>query len=354
LCSASESKVIAAISTSASDVIPANSDSGGRRETPDIWVVTDGNAGNENQAVALAEAVGGQIAVHRLPLRPSWLVPFDRFRPPARFGLGGPPWPMLAIGAGRRSAAAVLAVGRAARGPTRLVQILRPGCGAARFDLVVTPRHDRYRGTNGIGTRGALSRVTPARLAEAATAWSSRFAGLPRPLVAVLIGGPSRSVPLPDGAMAGVAEALDGLLASGAGLMVTASRRTTPADAETLRAVLAGRPAHLWDGTGDNPYFAYLALADAILVTCDSIGMASDAASTGNPVHILHWAPLPRRLRRFHDGLAADGIARPYAGRIEHWSYLPLDDTAQVAARVRAMLQRDGVSLEAADATALI
>ena len=42
----------------------------------------------------------------------------------------------------------------------------------------------------------------------------------------------------------------------------------------------------LWDGTGDNPYFAFLALADAIVVTEDSVNMVTEAAGTGKPVYV--------------------------------------------------------------------
>ena len=41
----------------------------------------------------------------------------------------------------------------------------------------------------------------------------------------------------------------------------------------------------IWDGTGANPYFAFLHHADHVLVTEDSANMAAEAASTAKPVH---------------------------------------------------------------------
>src|SRR3546814_15726728 len=69
--------------------------------------------------------------------------------------------------------------------------------------------------------------------------------------------------------------------------MVTPSRRTGPDNEAILRARLAGLPAEIWDGEGENPYFAYLGLADAILVTADSVNMVCEAASTGKPVYVI-------------------------------------------------------------------
>ena len=43
--------------------------------------------------------------------------------------------------------------------------------------------------------------------------------------------------------------------------------------------MLTGDNVTIWDGAGDNPYFAYLAFADHVLVTEDSASMVSEAAN---------------------------------------------------------------------------
>jgi mitochondrial fission protein ELM1 len=94
----------------------------------------------------------------------------------------------------------------------------------------------------------------------------------------------------------------------------------------------------VWDGEGENPYFGLLALADAIIVTMDSVSMVSEAAATAASVLV---APLPGKSRRiglFLDGLTADGRIRPFAGRLEMWPTAPLDDTPIAAAAMRQRL----------------
>src|SRR3546814_15562002 len=82
--------------------------------------------------------------------------------------------------------------------------------------------------------------------------------------------------------MGDLAETLSDLArARGVGLTVTPRRRTGPDNEPILRARLAGLRAEIWAGEGENPYFAYLGLADAILVTADSVNMVYEAASTG-------------------------------------------------------------------------
>src|SRR6202008_277745 len=118
----------------------------------------------------------------------------------------------------------------------------------------------------------------------------------------------------------------------GAGLLVTPSRRTGAEGERILRERLAGVPATIGDGSGENPYFAFLALADAIVVTEDSVSMVTEAASTGKPVHVARLEGGSRNFRRFHEAMAAAGVTRPFTGALEEWSYQPPDDTARIGA----------------------
>ena len=83
-----------------------------------------------------------------------------------------------------------------------------------------------------------------------------------------------------------------------------------------------------------NPYFAFLATADVILVTEDSANMPAEAAATGRPVYLLDMDGRQARKQRFHAELAERGIARRFEGRLETWSYAPLRETERLAAEV--------------------
>ena len=76
-----------------------------------------------------------------------------------------------------------------------------------------------------------------------------------------------------------------------------------------------GTNAYVWNGQGENPYFGLLALADAILVTCESTNMAIEAAATGKPVYIVDIPGGDPKFDRLHASLKARGITRPFAGK---------------------------------------
>ncbi|MEE8332664.1 MAG: mitochondrial fission ELM1 family protein, partial [Alphaproteobacteria bacterium] len=248
------------------------------------WVLSDGKAGMESQCLGLAGALGLTPEIKRISPRAPW-----KFLPPQLWpwpllapGPGGdrltPPWPDLLIATGRQAVAPSIAIRRAAAGATVTVQIQNPRVSPARFDVVITPEHDGLAGPNVVTTLGSLHGVTAARLDEAAAAFADRYAALPRPLVAVLIGGANRQYRMPPacadrlGAM--LAEAAT---ASGAGLIITPSRRTSAKNMRRIAAHLKDVPTDIWDGDGDNPYCAMLGLADAIVVTGDSVNMMTEA-----------------------------------------------------------------------------
>lgn len=313
-----------------------------------IWAVSDGRAGIEAQAVGLAQAVArlrpARVTVKRLAFRragrrPWWLHlrPLHDLEPASAVA---PPWPDLWIGCGRASVALSMRVRRWSEGKTFVVQLQDPRAPAGAFDLVVPPRHDGLAGPNVWPIVGSPHRLTPERLTEEARAFEAMLAPLPRPRVAVLVGGKSKAFDLPPARAAALAREIgDAVGAAGGSVMVTFSRRTPDAARAVLGPRLADLPGVVWNGEGANPYFAFLEAADHILVTEDSTNMAAEAASTGKPVHILGLPGESAKFRRFHAELAETGASRPFDGRLETWTYTPLRETDRAAREVLSRME---------------
>lgn len=311
-----------------------------------VWVLTEGHIGMENQARGLAEAMGADPVVKRLYPRFPWRILPPRLWPSPLRAPGpdgdalAPPWPDVLITCGKRATAPSVAIRKASGGHSFTVHIQDPPMPASAFDLVVVPAHDRLRGPNVLVTQAAVHRVTRARLDEAAAALASQVEAIPHPRVAVLIGGSNRKHKVAETAFEQLGEALAGLARdAGAGLLVTPSRRTGAANEAILRWHLSGLPAQVWDGSGENPYFGYLGLADHVVVSRDSVSMVSEACATGKPVYTVRLGTNSRRLDAFHQTLERAGIARPFEGTLESWTYEPPDDTAKAAIEILARLK---------------
>ncbi|MDA0229108.1 MAG: mitochondrial fission ELM1 family protein [Proteobacteria bacterium] len=311
------------------------------------WVLSEGMAGTENQCLALAAALGLKPEIKRAAAKKPWLWLGAAMAalPPWLLAQGhyslAPPWPDLVIASGRKCAGLALAIQRASRGRTFTVFVQNPRLGLARFDLIVVPRHDGIVGANIFTTRGALSRVNAVALNAAAAEFAPAFADLPRPLVACLIGGASRRHRFTSADGRALGEALAKLSAeTGGGLLITPSRRTPAPSFAALEVALDGAPAYIWRGKGANPYLGFLAVANAVLVTGDSVSMVSDACASGKPVHIFPVAGRrSARFSRFFAALEAEDAVRPFTGSVESRDYEPLNDCTLAADEIHRRLE---------------
>ncbi|HEY8963009.1 MAG TPA: mitochondrial fission ELM1 family protein [Alphaproteobacteria bacterium] len=313
-------------------------------KTLSVWVLVErGLTGTEKQCVAVAEALGVEPLVKRISLRNPWRFLSPYINIGIRFGFGEkitPPWPDVLICGGRKSVGLALWIKKMSHDRTFTVCILDPKVHRHKFDLIATPVHDDLKGPNVIQIIGAPNNLTPKRLQEAEIKWVPTFAHLPKPRVAVLIGGSSRTHTMRQSNMEKLAAHLKTLNDCGYGLMITASRRTGDDNTRILRETLAGTNAYIWDGQGDNPYEGFLALADAIIVTSDSVSMLSEAATTGKPVYRFDISGGSARFDAFQVLLDLKGITRNLneyqKGKLEFWRYPPLNDAADVAAKIKA------------------
>lgn len=308
-----------------------------------IWILTDGAAGNEKQALALARALQREATSRHVVARAPWRWFAPRWVPGSASALGAaltPPWPALAIGCGRQGALALRWLARASAGATKTVQILDPRIAPGAFDLVIVPAHDTLRGDNVIVARGALHGVDDGFLAQARLEWPA-LGALPGPRTAVLLGGSNRALNLDLGYWRGLAVKLGYWLhRDGGSLLLSTSRRSPDWLRDAARNEFSAVPGLQWHGhdDGPNPYAGMLAWADRIVVTPDSVNLLSEACATNAPV-LCHLArPLRGKLGGYYRDLLDAGRVRPMQADYTPWPVEPLHDTDAVAAQVRQRL----------------
>ena len=304
---------------------------------PHATILAEPYAGLQAQAVGLAEAAGLDAVIVPIEARAPWKWVSARAWP---WPLRAVPLPALADGpvlAAGGTAAAVAAALRGARRP--VVQVQHPRMDPARFDVVVVNRHDGLTGPNVVVTRTALHRVTPGPAGGGGGGVGATVRAS-APAAGGGAGGGSNGRFRLDGAVAAeLGGQLAGMMrADQVGVMVTPSRRTSGEARAALRAAVEPLGGWVWDMAGENPYFGMLAVADAIVVTEDSVSMVSEAVATHAPVLLAGLPGRSRRIRLFTELLVGDGRVRPFGGRLELWGVAPLDDTAMAGEEVRRRL----------------
>ena len=307
------------------------------------WIISDGRAGNDVQSRGVCDALGLDYVIKPVAPRGIWkaLAPWVPVNPAEGFGTASSlfraPWPEFAVAIGRVTIPYVRKLKALAGLGTYTVILLDPKVNTRTADLFWVPVHDALRGPNVITTLTAPHSFSPARIAELRASLPSAIAALPRPRIAVSLGGPNDEYRYTPEAVAKLASALQSLATLGAGLMITPSRRTPPAVADLIREVTEGRPRVFWDGTGENPYPSFLAHADAFVVPADSVNMTGEACATGKPVYVFEPEGGSRKFARFHDALRRHGATRQLPARfdqLETGTYTPIHSAEAIAGEI--------------------
>lgn len=307
------------------------------------WLVTDGKAGHEAQAEGVAQALGVDHRFMRVAptglarLLAPWGPCDSAFRP-------APPWPAIAIGIGRMAIPALRALRQRAGAATFTVALQDPRTGARTADLVWVPEHDKLRGANVVTTLTPPNRFSASLLRDARISAEERpdIAALPRPRVMLAVGGTSKVWRFTPEDAARLGAALEHFGRQGASFLMTPSRRTPPEVAASIAAAIAPYPHIAWDGTGDNPYLRFLAAADCIVVTADSVSMTGEAVSTGRPVYVFRPSGGSDKFIRFHDALAGAGATRALLERTPldtGWGHVPIRSADTIAREIERRYQ---------------
>jgi uncharacterized protein len=273
---------------------------------PTVWVLADDHPGNTTQSLGLARALGWPYEVKEL--RFTWPIHLHDFLfgcfGATRLGLKRTqsavltqPWPDLVITTGWRTAHIARWIKNQSRDHTRLVQMGRKGTHVAQlYDLAISCRYFRLPPHfRRIETLVPLTEVSSEQLRLAAERWRDLLANTPRPRIALLVGGTSYECRFDEETAYRLGVEVRSFADSiGATVFATTSRRTGAKATVALKKGLGDCSyLHEWQpDQSENPYLAYLASADILIVTGESESMLADAAATGKPVYIY---PLPKQ-----------------------------------------------------------
>ncbi len=276
------------------------------KSDPVVWALLGQGAGDNAQILALADRLTRrpatkQLVFNRLSATPNILLGTSLLSiTRASRGMLQPPWPDAIISAGRRSVPAARWVREQSAGTTRLIHIGRPWAPLRWFDLVVTtPQYGLGERANVLRNLMPLNRARTQDTGDEAERWAAHFTHLPRPWIAVLVGGTSRPHLFTSSTAEQLGRAVDALAkATGGSLLVTFGPRSAPETAAAFKAAITS-PAYIHvvrspaNFTEENPYHAYLRLADRLIVTNDSASMIAEAARTAKPVEVF---PIPKQM----------------------------------------------------------
>lgn len=309
-----------------------------------IWIIVQKNlTGTEKQCVALAEALNIPYEIFHIDRKglQAKVTPYLDWNIKSLFpNITEDKLPNIIIAAGRQAIAPSLWIKNKNPKEVFTVFLQDPRMYKDRFDLIIAPSHDLIKGANLINTHGALTSITPKSLKKA----QADFPELKKfntPRIAFLIGGNSKTHKLESAEINNIIATIRSLeISHNASFFITASRRTGVEQLKRLRQAIQGQHIYLWDGNGTNPYTGFLAWADYIFVTNDSVSMVSESASTGKLVYLIPLKGGSAKFNRFYDVMISGGYVRNFEGSLENWGTSALQEASRVAKLVKERYQQ--------------
>lgn len=321
-------------------------------------IVTDGRAGARARATGVARALGFELGLApRASCSTLWswnvLDPLERFNRSSGTFCG--PWPDIAIATGHGTVPYLKTLRRASEGATFTVLLQRPRTRLDVADLIWCPAHDSPQAANVISTPTTPHVMRPGDFLALQRTPAPEIEAMGRPVAAVLLGGPDTTFNFDASTLEHFAESLRRFVGAGISFLITSSQRTNSALLRTATEATRGAKRIVWSGLGANPYWSFLAHADLVIVTGDSLNMTSEACATGKPVYVFEPGGGLDKHTLFHAHLRDYGATRPLTAQVDPcatWSYRPLDSAPYIATEIvrRFRASRDPIALASARA----
>ncbi len=310
-----------------------------------IWVVSDGKAGDHVQCMGVAQRLGGTIVEKvvkpgRLSaISPRALLPM-RDRPQNPQSPIAPPFPDVVISSGRRTLPYLKAIKDAAGDQVITVCLKDPRASTSVADIIWVSEHDKLRGENVVVTLTSPHPLHVDALERYRNLAATRFADFPEKRIGLILGGITRGVKWNAASCAEFTEILAKIPVAGHSILAIASRRTPPQLEAAVKSALSNHTLFYSNGTdnNDNPYREILAIADVLIATGDSHNMVSEALSTIAPVYVFRPKGLKPKLHQFLDELEKRKLIRKFTGTVEHFPTQQVNATDEIVNAIKKLL----------------
>ncbi len=311
-----------------------------------IWIVADDRLGTTRQLEGVAHSLSGTI-IHK-PVTYDWRVKLPNFlRRILGNGVTAHSWssllkqdaPDVILSGGRRTAPITAYLKRLYPHAVTM-HFMNPNYPSSAFDFVAIPRHDQSipSGNNIVFFDTAPNQISDQRLADERKTWMSQFKKYPAPRIAVLIGGKTKTTTFDTDMARAFGHDLNALAKRLKGsLLITDSRRTGVEQTAEIKSMLTV-PHYFYEygvSEGTNPMFGFMACADVVVVTGESISMVSEALTTGKPVFVYdHPSLLAPKHKRFTERLKEIGAIQSLTSKSKLFTPKLVANSSTVLAEV--------------------
>ena len=308
-------------------------------------LLTQGMHGMVSQVEGLANALKLNFKHQKIKLKPFWNLIPPKFTPISenllteKFVCDC----KIVISCGRKSVIPSIAIKKRLGNEIFNIHIQDPKVSFKHFDLIISPDHDGTKGDNVLTTRGSIHYLTKKEITD-----NLNYLELDKgkkQIVAFIIGGPNKYYSYSDEHIHFMFNKIKNLFTPDKFKIVVIPSYRTPEEV-IKKAYNTFSVNHLVIKKIDKQaYLSSLAIADYVIVTCDSTSMISEAAVTGKPVYMAMMKPKKsiKRFKNFFTQFKDLGIARELTDSIDNWSYDKLDEVNRIAPLIKKKMKSNGI-----------
>ena len=298
-------------------------------------LLTEGMHGMISQVEGLAKALDLDFTHHKVELNNFWKIVPPKLTPISQNvyqKINEYDFDVI-ISCGRKSVIPSIHLKSISKKKVSNIHIQDPKVDFNHFDFIIAPEHDEVIGQNIISTKGAIHYLTENEINENKNYLNSFIKKDERKIWTLIMGGPTKYYDYSSKNIKEIFLKISELSKKhNFQLVVIPSMRTPTNIIQYAKSYFGDNHTVIMD-VDKKAYLSALAIAQNIIVTCDSSSMISEAALTGKPIYVASILPKKndKRFQKFRNLFRELNIIKNLGEQIEDWNYEKLDETNRVA-----------------------
>ena len=303
-------------------------------------LLTEGMHGMISQVEGMAKALNTEYTHKIVRLSFPWNLIPPKFTPVSQIVLKDKIYitenetPDIIISCGRKSVIPSIFLKRK-NSKIFTIHIQDPKVNFNNFDAIVAPEHDNLKGENIYTSKGAIHYITEPEISKAKQYLYDKIEG--EKIVSLILGGPNKYYSFKSNQIIKIFNKIKSIFVSNGYKIIVIPSMRTPKEIIDLATKEMGSCSHVVNKVDKQAYLSAYALANYVVVTCDSTSMISEAATSGKPIFVAHMKTKKNnyRFKRFFELFKQMGITRDLGEKVETWTYNKHNEAQRIATEIK-------------------
>ncbi len=308
-------------------------------------LLTEGMHGMISQVEGMAKALNTEYSHKIVRLSFPWNLIPPKFTPISQIVLKDKIYitnneiPDLIISCGRKSVVPSIFLKRK-NSKIFSIHIQNPKVSLKNFDAIVAPEHDNLTGDNVYTSKGAIHYITEVEISKARHYLANKIEN--EKIVSLILGGPNKYYSFNSDQIINIFNQIKSIFISNGYKVIIIPSMRTPKEIIDLAIREMGSCGHVVNKVDKQAYLSAYALANYVVVTCDSTSMISEAATSGKPIFVAHMKAKKNnyRFKRFFELFKQMGITRDLGEKVEPWTYNKHNEAQRIAAEIKNKIEK--------------